>query len=197
MISYEFNDISVSNNAIYSQCKNSAICKFEYNTLSGKSYIDAFFCNAEYQLQINFPSCIRCLIQMQLCMVKCTGAHYRYSQWGGNHAEHYGDVIMSAMVSEITSLMIVYWTVYSGADQRKHQSSALLAFVRGIHRWPVNSPHKWPVTRKMLSFDDVIMNIEFVLAKLLCHRAMNGVCICVCCFILRRIYLLCNISRFE
>ena len=46
---------------------------------------------------------------------------------------------------------------YSGADQRKHQSSASLAFVRGIHRWPVNSPHKGPVTRKMFPFDDVIM----------------------------------------
>ena len=44
-----------------------------------------------------------------------------------------------------------------GADQRKHQSSASLALGRGIHRWPVNSPHKWPVTRKMLPFDDVIM----------------------------------------
>ena len=48
-------------------------------------------------------------------------------------------------------------TVYSDADQRKHQSSASLAFVRGIHRGPVNSPHKWPVTRKMFPFDDVIM----------------------------------------
>ena len=48
-------------------------------------------------------------------------------------------------------------TVYSGADQRKHQSSASLAFERGIRRWPVNSPHKWPVTRKMFPFDDVIM----------------------------------------
>ena len=64
---------------------------------------------------------------------------------------------MGAMASEITSLTIVYWTVYSGADQWKHQSSASLAFVRGIHRGPVNSPHKWPVTRKMFSFDDVIM----------------------------------------
>ena len=33
-----------------------------------------------------------------------------------------------------------------------------LAFMRGIHRWPVNSPHKGPVTRKMSPFDDVIMN---------------------------------------
>ena len=42
--------------------------------------------------------------------------------------------------------------------QRKHQSSASLAFVRGIHRWPLKSPHKGPVTRKMFLFDDVIMN---------------------------------------
>ena len=61
------------------------------------------------------------------------------------------------MPSQITSLMIVYSTVYSGADQRKHQSSASLGFVWGIHRGPVNSPHKWPVTRKMFPFDDVIM----------------------------------------
>ena len=41
---------------------------------------------------------------------------------------------------------------------KKRQSSASLAFVRGIHRWPVNSPHKGPVTRKMFPFDDVITN---------------------------------------
>ena len=46
---------------------------------------------------------------------------------------------------------------YSGTDQRKHQSSALLAFMRRIHRQSVNSPHKWPVAQKM--FDDVIMII--------------------------------------
>ena len=76
-----------------------------------------------------------------------------------NHT-HYGDVIMGTMASQITSLTIVYSTVYSDADQRKHQSSALLAFVRGIHWGPVNSPHKWPVTRKMFPFDDVIMKLE-------------------------------------
>ena len=70
---------------------------------------------------------------------------------------HYNDVIMGAMASQITSLTIVYSTVYSVADQRKYQSSASLAFVRGIHRWPVNSPHKGPATRKMFPFDDVIM----------------------------------------
>ena len=64
---------------------------------------------------------------------------------------------MSAMASQITSLMIVYSSIYSGADQRKHQNSALLAFVRGIHWLPVNSLHKGPVTQKMFPFDDVIM----------------------------------------
>ena len=64
---------------------------------------------------------------------------------------------MSTMVSLITGVSIVYSTFCSGVDQRKHQRSALLAFVRGIHRWPVNSPHKGPVTPKMVPFDDVIM----------------------------------------
>ena len=72
--------------------------------------------------------------------------------------DHYNDAIMGAMASQITSLPSVYSTVYSGADQRKHQSSASLAFVRGIHRRPVNSPQKGPVTRKMFLFDDVIMS---------------------------------------
>ena len=58
---------------------------------------------------------------------------------------HYNDVIMGLVVSQITRLTVVYWTVYSGAYQRKSQSSASLAFVRGIHWWSVNSPHKWPV----------------------------------------------------
>ena len=65
---------------------------------------------------------------------------------------------MGAMASQITILTIVYSTVYSGADQSKHQSSASLVFVWGSHRGPVNSPHKGPVARKMVPFDDVIMN---------------------------------------
>ena len=70
--------------------------------------------------------------------------------------KHY-DVMMGEMASQITSLTIVYSTVYSDADQRKHQSSASLAFVQGILRGPVNFPHKWPVTRKMFPCYDVIM----------------------------------------
>ena len=64
---------------------------------------------------------------------------------------------MSAMVSQITGVSTVYSTVFSRADQRRHQSSVSLAFVKGIHRWPSNSPHNGPVTRKMFPFDDVIM----------------------------------------
>ena len=94
---------------------------------------------------------------------------------------HYNDVIMGAMASQITNLIESTKTTsmedvsirvleknkeYSwlftqpfiqGADQRKHQSSASLAFVGGIHRWPVNSTHKGPVTWKMFPFDDAIM----------------------------------------
>ena len=80
------------------------------------------------------------------------------SHWVGASLEsHYDNLIRGAIASQITSLTIVYSAVYSGADQSKHQSSASLAFVWGIHREPVNSPHKWPVTRKMFPFDDVIM----------------------------------------
>ena len=78
---------------------------------------------------------------------------------------HYDDVKMSSMASQITSLTIIYSTVYSGTDQRKHQSSASLAFVWGIHRGPVNSPHKWPVTRKC-----------FHLTTSSCKKVPTGLC---------------------
>ena len=80
-------------------------------------------------------------------------------------AFHYGDVIMGAIASQINSFTIVYSTVYSDADQRKHQISASLAFVWGIHRRPVNSQHKWPVARKMFPFDAVIMFCSRPVAK--------------------------------
>ena len=69
------------------------------------------------------------------------------------HVFHYSDVIMGAIASQYTSFTIIYSTVYSDSDQRKHQSSASLAFVWGNPRWP----HKWPVTRKIFPFDDAIM----------------------------------------
>ena len=76
--------------------------------------------------------------------------------------EHYDDVIMVVIASLITSLTIVYSTVYSYADQRKHQSSASLAFVWGIHQGPVNSPHRCPVTQKMFLFDDIMIRLTFI-----------------------------------
>ena len=70
---------------------------------------------------------------------------------------HYSDVIMRAMASQITGVSILCSAFCSGAYKKKHQRSASLAFVRGIHRWPVDSPRKGPVTRKIFPFDDVIM----------------------------------------
>ena len=80
---------------------------------------------------------LNCHFQFFACFVCSFFMSSLSSNW-----RHYGNVIMDAMASQITSLTIVYSTVYSGADQRKHQSSASLAFVRGIHRGSVNSPHK-------------------------------------------------------
>ena len=88
----------------------------------------------------------------------------RYDMFCAIHASafyaHYNDVIMSAMASQNTSLTMIYSTVYWDADQRKYQSSASPAFVRGIHRSPVNSPDKGPVMREVFPFDDVIMESQ-------------------------------------
>ena len=73
---------------------------------------------------------------------------------------HLSDVIMRAMASQITSVSIVYSNISSGANQRKHYSSASLTCVRGIHRWPTNSPHKGPVTRNKCPFHDIIRSIS-------------------------------------
>ena len=108
-----------------------------------------------YSLRCNFRDGIDWDIQAKKCLNRVWKRSVKNSEREG----HYGDLIMGAMASQITTHTIFYSTAYSGADQRKHQSSASLAFVRGIHRWPVNSPHphKRPVTRNMFPFDDVIM----------------------------------------
>ena len=95
-----------------------------------------------------FPGSIQ--IKQKICISPEPGV-IRFQQ-------HYSDVIMSAKASQITSLTIVYSTVYSGIDERIHQSSASLAFVMGIHQWLLNSPHKGPVTWKIFLYDDVIMS---------------------------------------
>ena len=84
---------------------------------------------------------------------------------------------MGSTGSQITSLTIVYSSVYSGADQRNFQSSASLAFVRGIHRRPVNSPHKGSITRKMFPFDDAIMNIQTCRVPLLWITTSISMCL--------------------
>ena len=100
------------------------------------------------------PSTVRCV---------CARFLLKFIQYYRAYS-HYNNVIMSLIACQITSLTIVYSIVYSDADQRKHQSSASLAFVRGIHRGPVNSPHKGPVTRKLFPFDDVIMICQWIVA---------------------------------
>ena len=93
-------------------------------------------------------------------------------------SRQYGGVIMSAMAFQITSVTIVYWTVYSGAAQRKHRSSASLVFVRGNHRWPVNSPHKGPVTRETFPFDDVIMRVFVYFCSIQIYRGIIAIFLC-------------------
>ena len=103
--------------------------------------------------------------QIQTCIGDDQIKIHFHMHWG---ISHYNEVIMDPMASPITSLALVYSTVYSGTGQ----SSASLAFVRGIHRWPVNSQHRGPVTRKMFPCDDVIMLGYFVQASL-CHATFE------------------------
>ena len=74
---------------------------------------------------------------------------------------HSSNVIMSPMASQITGVSIVGSTVCSCADQRKHRSFASLAFVRGIHRWPIDSPHKGPVTRNFFQLMTSSCEVSF------------------------------------
>ena len=90
---------------------------------------------------------------------KSTGDWWISFSKGQKCRKYYSDIIMSAMASQIINLMIVYSTIYSGTDQRKLQSSMSLAFVWGIHRWPVNSPYKGPVTLEIFPFDDVVITV--------------------------------------
>ena len=101
------------------------------------------------------------IVYVSLSWLRCIHHEHR-------HYHHYDDVIMTMLASQITSLTVVYSIVYLGVNQRKHQSSASLAFVWEIHRGPVNFPHKWPVTRKMFPFDDVIMIFFYLYRN--CHH---------------------------
>ena len=108
----------------------------------------------------------------------CHGGLYCQNN-GVMHAKHCSDIIMSTIASHITGVLIVYSTFVMvqiiHADQRKHQSSASLGFVKGIHRCPVNSPHKGPVTRKLFPSEDVII----ILFHLLLVVSVDYSCRCI------------------
>ena len=114
---------------------------------------------------------LHCTLMIQSCTKYST---YPYSLFACTmQFHHYSDAIMGAMAYQITSLTIVTQSfiraqIIENIKARKHQSTASLAFVRGIYRWPVNSTHKWPVTRKMFPLDDVIMIItRWMFSKIL------------------------------
>ena len=108
-----------------------------------------------------------------LCVLKQLKCHFFSRQHKANRQlwsrglpriacpAHCNYVIMGEMASQITRLTIVYSTIYSGVDHRKHQNSESLTFVRGIHWWPVNSPHKGLLTQKI-----------FHLLTSSCHRVV-------------------------
>ena len=125
--------------------------KIVFENIWPQMIIVPFLCLLRYEI----PSSI--FVEVLLAILSYKLQCYGSTGVSMNWFEHYDDVIMSAIASQITSLTIVYSTVYSGADQRKHQSVTGLCV--GNSPGPVNSPHKGPVTWKMFPFDDVIMEI--------------------------------------
>ena len=120
----------------------------------------------------HFPSDI-CHHRIYACFVLGIFTWIEYNQLESMIPEivfHYNDVIMGPMASQITSITIVYSTVYLGADKKTHQSSVQPAFVSGIDRRPVNSPHKRSVTRKTFPFDDVIMVLFLILHRFIIDK---------------------------
>ena len=110
------------------------------------AYVATIFANDKYDTRPIYA--VKACAKFVLMTRKWNTTKWNFSRAGN---VHYSDVVMSAMASQITGL-IVCLNVCSVADQRKHQSSMSLVFVSGIHRWLVNSPHNGPVTRKMFSF---------------------------------------------
>ena len=132
----------------------------QFSKINNKNYpLFLDFGNLRFLLK-KYPFLAKWARAWMYALVETGGTEQAWEVPSGVLPPHYNDVLMGSVASQLTSLTIVYSTVYSAADQRKHQSSTALAFVRGIHRGPLNSPHKWPVTRKMFPFDDVIMKFE-------------------------------------
>ena len=105
-----------------------------YTTFKGCVSIQ-FIVNLQW-VKLSHATCLcSYIVIFGMCLVTC---NHEYGLPGcPTGLTHYDDVIMGAMASQITSLTIVNSIIYSGTDQRKHQSSASLAFVSGIHRGPV------------------------------------------------------------
>ena len=113
---------------------------------------------------LNFSSCMLCVMYSAIIFQGCctgNGAANIVIAPAAVHKTltsmhkivwHYSDVVMSVSNHRRLECLLDR----SGVDQGKHQSSASLAFVRGIRRWPVFSLHT-PVTRKMFPFVYVIM----------------------------------------
>ena len=127
--------------------------KFQSRTCVGPQWVPIIsqWTRIIHRSKVNWKSLFCCM-----CLTRGSDDASCIDKIVDNRALHNSDAIMSAMASQITGFTIVYSTVCSGANQRKHQSSVWLAFE--IHRWPVNSLHEGPVTRKMFPFDDVIMD---------------------------------------
>ena len=138
----------VSVNIVYKN--NMAISVLHYP----ESFSLWFVIIAGYFSYTHVPLIIHSIVNNYLLPIELSTWENQVTQ---NYSSHYSDVIMNAMASQITGVSIVCWTICSGAHQRKYQSTASLAFVRGIHQWSVDFPHKGPVTRKMCPFDDDIM----------------------------------------
>ena len=91
----------------------------------------------------------------------CNDTRYPSCTWcqgcnkSDNSPVHYSDVIMARWRLKSPASRFFYSTAYSGADQRNIRAPRHWPLCGD--RWPVNSPHKWPVTRKMFPFDDVII----------------------------------------
>ena len=124
-------------------------------------FVSSFICTIAFSILRNHSSkrwrahIPRFISQLPFKTSRVTAGKRKANIW--RMCSQYRDVIMSSMASQITSIASVYSNVCSGADQRKQQSSASLASVKGIHRWPMISPHKGPVTQKTFPFDEVIV----------------------------------------
>ena len=136
--------------------------------------------------------------RISVCLISCrcrNNVHIMVIQWVyRRYFRFLQNVILGCKISSlqwrhnerdgvsISCVSTVCSSGYSGGDQRNHQSSASPAFVRGIHRWPVNSPNKGPVTRKMFPLYDVTVKHGHEVEEMFSWRAISMMflfCACI------------------